>query len=86
VIDNEPSVEAADLMRPCPICANALPEGLFDMSWKTDGRGEQLTFNVPARMCFPCGQMYVDAAILDMLQLSAAVCTFAIASDKLLTA
>jgi hypothetical protein len=70
----------------CRFCDGALMTSVFDTAFRDPDADERLFFAIPGALCVPCRQLYVDQQLIGILGLDGARCTFAIESDRVLTA
>ncbi len=70
----------------CRFCGGALLASVFDTVFREAETDERLFFAIPGALCVPCRQLYVDQQLIGILGLGGARCTFAIESDRVLTA
>jgi hypothetical protein len=73
-------------MESCRFCGGTLLTSVFDTAFRDSSADERLFFAVPGALCVPCRQLYVDQQLIGILGLDGARCTFAIESDRVLTA
>jgi hypothetical protein len=66
----------------CPSCAHQLVTSKFDATFRLADRSERLCFGIPAGLCTDCHQLYIEPALISMLDLGEARCVFAIQSDR----
>lgn len=66
----------------CPVCNNKLFKSYFDITFRLDDGTEKFIFALPACLCEPCQQLYLDSDLADLLNLQQARCTYAIENDK----
>ncbi len=59
---------------------------VYDTIFRDPEADERLFFAIPGALCVPCRQLYVDQQLIGILGLDGARCTFAIESDRVLTA
>ena len=59
---------------------------VYDTVFRDPAADERLFFAIPGALCVPCRQLYVDQQLIGILGLDGARCTFAIESDRVLTA
>lgn len=65
----------------CPQCGRQLVNTRFDTTFRLPDATERLCFGIPGGLCEDCHQLYVDPALIRLLQLDAGRCVFAIESD-----
>lgn len=65
----------------CPQCGRHLVNTRFDTTFRLPDESERLCFGIPGGLCEDCHQLYVDPALIELLQLGAGRCVFAIESD-----
>ncbi len=70
----------------CRFCDGSLLTSVFDTVFRDPTADERLFFAIPGALCVPCRQLYVDQQLIGILGLDGARCTFAIESDRVLTA
>ncbi len=70
----------------CRFCDGTLMTSVFDTVFRDPDADERLFFAIPGALCVPCRQLYVDQQLIGILGLDGARCTFAIESDRVLTA
>ena len=70
--------------RQCPQCGRPISGTRFDATFRLPDRSERLCFGIPAGLCLACHQLFVDPELLELLDLGAARCVFAIESDLVL--
>ncbi len=70
----------------CPECHRPLVNTRFDATFRLPDRSERLCFGIPAGLCRGCHQLYMDPELVDLLDLDAGRCVFAIESDTVLQA
>ncbi|MBA4169917.1 MAG: hypothetical protein H0X68_05870 [Chloroflexi bacterium] len=70
----------------CRFCDGALVTSVYDTIFRDPEADERLFFAIPGALCVPCRQLYVDQQLIGILGLDGARCTFAIESDRVLTA
>jgi hypothetical protein len=70
----------------CRFCNGALVTSVYDTVFRDPEADERLFFAIPGALCVPCRQLYVDQQLIGILGLDGARCTFAIESDRVLTA
>jgi hypothetical protein len=66
----------------CPKCHSALLVSRFDATFRLTDGNEKHCFSLPGCMCRECGQLFLEPALIDELNVSAGRCTFAIESDQ----
>ena len=66
----------------CPECLTPLVRGAFDATFRLDDGTERLCFDIPAGLCRPCGQLFIQPELIDALDLWFGRCVFAIQSDR----
>ncbi|HUR15779.1 MAG TPA: hypothetical protein VMZ33_00710 [Candidatus Limnocylindrales bacterium] len=69
----------------CPVCSRSLVSSRFDATFRLPEGDERLFFGIPASLCQVCQQLYLDADLIDLLEVPEGRCTFAIESDQVLT-
>jgi hypothetical protein len=70
----------------CPECQRPLINTRFDATFRFPDRSERLCFGIPAGLCLDCHQLYMDPELIELLDLDAGRCVFAIQSDTVLQA
>jgi hypothetical protein len=68
----------------CPSCRRRLIGSRFDTTFRLADGSERLCFGIPGGLCGTCNQLYIDPALIELLDLGAGRCTFAIESDLVL--
>lgn len=68
----------------CPECGRLLVNTRFDATFRLPDRSERLCFGIPAGLCAECHQLYMDPELIELLDLDAGRCVFAIESDTVL--
>jgi hypothetical protein len=68
----------------CPECGRPLHESSFDTTFRHPDGSERLCFDLAGGLCQPCNQLYVDPAVIELLDLRGGRCVFAIESDAVL--
>ena len=68
----------------CPGCGRHLVISRFDTTFRLPDRSERLCFAIPGGLCQGCHQLYLDPELVDVLDLGASRCVFAIESDTTL--
>ncbi|MFM2106540.1 MAG: hypothetical protein RL338_1572 [Chloroflexota bacterium] len=68
----------------CPRCSQRLTPSKYDTTFRFPDRSERLCFAIPASLCADCRQLWVDPDLLEMLDLGAGRCVFAIETDLVL--
>ena len=68
----------------CPRCTRKLTVTRFDTTFRMPDRSERLCFGVPGGLCGECAQLYIDPELIELLDLAAGRCVFAIESDQVL--
>ena len=68
----------------CPGCGRHLVISRFDTTFRLPDRSERLCFAIPGGLCQGCHQLYLDPELVDVLDLGASRCVFAIESDTAL--
>jgi hypothetical protein len=68
----------------CPRCSRRLSPSRYDTTFRFADKSERLCFAIPASLCSDCRQLWVDPDLLDLLDLGAGRCVFAIESDLVL--
>lgn len=66
----------------CPECSSSIVRGTFDATFRLDDASERLCFDIPAGLCRPCGQLFIQPELIDALDLWRGHCVFAIQSDR----
>jgi hypothetical protein len=66
----------------CPGCGRPLINSRFDTTFRLSDGAERLCFGVPGGMCEDCHQLYIDPELVQLLDLAAGRCVFAIESDR----
>jgi hypothetical protein len=74
----------ASLHDRCPECARRLVTTRFDATFRLPDRTERLCFGIPGGLCEDCHQLYIDPGLIELLDLTAGRCVFAIESDLVL--
>ena len=74
----------SSLTQRCPQCERPISGTRFDATFRLPDRTERLCFGIPAGLCEHCHQLFVDPELLELLDLGAARCVFAIESDLVL--
>ena len=74
----------ARLQQRCPQCARQLVTTRFDTTFRLPDETERLCFGIPGGLCEDCHQLYIDPALIELLDLADARCVFAIESDEVL--
>jgi hypothetical protein len=74
----------ATLSDRCPECTRRLVTTRFDATFRLPDRSERLCFGIPGGLCEDCHQLYIDPALIEMLDLGTSRCVFAIESDLVL--
>jgi hypothetical protein len=69
----------------CPECDRPLYESRFDTTFRYPDGGERLCLDLVGGLCRPCGQLYVDPDVIEILDLRRGRCVFAIESDAVLS-
>lgn len=70
----------------CPECGLPLVNTRYDATFRLADRTERLCFGIPAGLCADCHQLYMDPELIELLDLDAGRCVFAIESDTVLQA
>jgi hypothetical protein len=70
----------------CPECGRPLVNTRYDATFRLPDRTERLCFGIPAGLCADCHQLYMDPELIELLDLDAGRCVFAIESDTVLQA
>ena len=70
----------------CPQCQRSLVNSYFDTTFRLPDDTERLCFSITASLCRDCQQLYIDPELIDMLDVRAGRCIFAIESDRVLQA
>lgn len=70
----------------CPECQHPLVNTRFDTTFRLPDASERLCFGIPAGLCRECHQLYMDPDLIELLDLDAGRCVFAIESDAVLQA
>jgi hypothetical protein len=70
----------------CPECLRSLVNSRFDATFRLPDHTERLCFGIPAGLCRECHQLYMDPDLIELLDLDAGRCVFAIESDSVLQA
>ena len=65
----------------CPRCGERLVSTRFDTTFRLLDRSERLCFGIPGGLCGQCHQLYIDPALIELLDLGQGRCVFAIESD-----
>jgi hypothetical protein len=65
----------------CPACSRRLIITRFDTPFRLPDRTERLCFGIPGGLCEDCHQLYIDPELIEVLDLGAGRCVFAIESD-----
>jgi hypothetical protein len=65
----------------CPACNRRLVITRFDATFRMVDSSERLCFGIPGGLCEDCHQLYIDPDLIELLDLSAGRCVFAIESD-----
>jgi hypothetical protein len=65
----------------CPACSHRLITTRFDTTFRLPDRSERLCFGIPGGLCEDCHQLYIDPDLIELLDLGAGRCVFAIESD-----
>jgi hypothetical protein len=68
----------------CPQCGRQLINTRFDTTFRMADAAERLCFGIPGGLCEDCHQLYIDPELIELLDLSAGRCVFAIESDLVL--
>jgi hypothetical protein len=68
----------------CPQCMRPLINTRYDATFRLADRSERLCFGIPAGLCEDCHQLYIDPELIELLNLGAGRCVFAIESDLVL--
>jgi hypothetical protein len=68
----------------CPACTRLLISTRFDATFRLPDQSERLCFGIPGGLCADCHQLYIDPDLIELLDLGAGRCTFAIESDVVL--
>ena len=68
----------------CPQCGRQLINTRFDTTFRLDDGAERLCFGIPGGLCEDCHQLYIDPELIELLDLEASRCVFAIESDRVL--
>ena len=68
----------------CPQCERPLINTRYDATFRLPDHSERLCFGIPAGLCEDCHQLYVDPALIELLDLGSGRCVFAIESDIVL--
>ena len=68
----------------CPACARRLITTRFDTTFRMPDQTERLCFGIPGGLCEDCNQLYIDPDLIELLDVAAGRCTFAIESDLVL--
>ncbi len=68
----------------CPQCNRPLSNTRYDATFRLPDRTERLCFGIPAGLCEDCHQLYIDPELIELLDLGAGRCVFAIESDLVL--
>ena len=66
----------------CPNCSRRLVSTRFDTTFRLPDESERLCFGIPGSLCEECHQLYVDPGLIELLDLGAGRCVFAIQSDS----
>jgi hypothetical protein len=69
----------------CPVCNRKLFNSRFDTTFRLADGSERFFFGLPASLCEPCQQLYLDPDLIELLSVPEGRCTFAIESDTVLT-
>jgi len=70
----------------CPQCRRRLFFTRFDARFRMPDRTERTCFSVPAGLCRDCEELYLEPGLVDLLNLAAGRCVFAIESDSVMRA
>lgn len=70
----------------CRFCSGPLLTSVYDTVFHDHEADERLFFAIPGALCVPCRQLYIDQQLIGILGLDGSRCTFAIESDRVLTA
>ena len=70
----------------CPQCGRRLVTTRFDTTFRLPDESERLCFGIPGSLCGDCHQLYVDPALIELLDLGTGRCIFAIQSDSVVQA
>lgn len=65
----------------CPQCGRRLVNTRFDTAFRLPDASERLCFGIPGGLCEDCHQLYVAPGLIELLDLGAGRCVFAIESD-----
>ncbi len=76
--------EMSLLRESCPQCGRPLINTRFDTTFRLEDATERLCFGIPGGLCEDCHQLYIDPELIDLLDLAAGRCVFAIESDRVL--
>ena len=68
----------------CPECEASMEVSRFDATFRLPDATERLCFGIPASLCEPCEQLYVDPELIALFDLGSGRCVFAIESDRVL--
>ena len=68
----------------CPACTKLLVSTRFDATFRMPDQSERLCFGIPGGLCSDCHQLYIDPDLIELLDLGAGRCTFAIETDIVL--
>ena len=68
----------------CPECDRRLINSRFDTTFRMSDGTERLCFGIPAALCEDCHQLYIDPELIELLDVNAGRCVFAIESDRVL--
>ena len=70
----------------CPVCSRSLVSSRFDTTFRLPDGDERYFFGIPASLCDKCQQLYLDPDLIELLDVPAGRCTFAIETDQVLVA
>lgn len=68
----------------CPVCTRSLISSRFDTTFRLADGDERHFFAIPASLCEKCQQLYLDADLIELLEVPDGRCTFAIETDQVL--
>jgi hypothetical protein len=68
----------------CPHCSRRLVVSRFDTTFRLPDGTERLCFGLPGGLCQHCHQLFIDPELIELLDLDAGRCVFAIESDLVL--
>ena len=68
----------------CPQCGKDLIRSRFDTTFRLVDGNERLCFGIPGALCQSCHQLYIEPDLIELLDLSAGRCVFAIETDQVL--